>query len=128
METNSCPAPYSPRPTCFYTFSCLTHRPWPQADNDYTLAANLCALSPYYLLLFMPFPLFTSLPLPPAAVAVSVLLLLLTRHFVVCKSGRGGHSLLCHHNPQSTHTHTSNSQWALLSSSSITVVISSDYR
>lgn len=47
----------------------LTHRPRPQADNDYTLAANLCALSPYYLLLFMPFPLFTSFS--PAIVAAA---------------------------------------------------------
>lgn len=43
----------------FFFFSCgiLRHE---GPDNDYTLAANLCALSPYYLLLFMPFPLFTS--------------------------------------------------------------------
>lgn len=59
-----------------------THTSKVEADNDYTLAANLCALSPYYLLLFMPFPLFTSYFFCFIYIILLLVLLLLTRHCV----------------------------------------------
>lgn len=113
--------PPSPSDPCTSPFSCLTHRPRPQADNDYTLAGNLCALSPYYLLLFMPFPLFTSFSFfAPRARSRCSCFVAVVAHTPFCGMQKWTRRPLLALPPQSTkHTHkqTSNSQWALFDNS-----------